>query len=141
MTGSQKALRVICVLTIVYAVLLLISGGVMLAGSSMSQMQSMSMNVNGTIASYSALALAFGIMFVVFGLVDLFIGILGFRGAKRPNKIGAFFFLAIIGLVMSIIGIIWSIMQGSFDTFSLINFVFTLLCVILARNVRKLAVK
>ena len=103
MSGSQKALKVVSILLIIYAVVMtafgifLVAGGSFLAGETI--------DVNGTAEAANVMAAALGGGTIVGGIVDLVIGLLGLRGAKNPRKVGPFFVLCIIGLVLGLVGL------------------------------------
>ncbi|MEF9876542.1 MAG: hypothetical protein RR772_06505, partial [Gordonibacter sp.] len=67
------------------------------------------------------------------------IGFLGLRGAKNPRKVGPFFVLCIIGLVLGLIGLGMSLAQGSFDPSSLVNVAIMAVCLYLASKVKQQA--
>ena len=130
MSGSQKALKVVSVLLIIYAVVMtafgifLVAGGSFLAGETI--------DVNGTAEAANVMAAALGGGTIVGGIVDLVIGLLGLRGAKNPRKVGPFFVLCIIGLVLGLA-------QGTFDRWSLVSVVIVAVCRYLSAQVKKQA--
>lgn len=93
-------------------------------------------------------ALSAGLLFIlavisiISGVIDLIIGILGVRGANNPEKIGPFFVIAIIGLVLCALGIIFTLASGVTDistlSSSLVQLILLICCVVLANNIRKL---
>ena len=137
MSGSQKALKVISIITIVYAVVLLVLGIFMAAGGSL--LSGETIDVDGTAASASIVAAVLGVTLVVGGVVDLVIGLLGLRGAKNPRKVGPFFVLCIIGLALGLVGRGMAIAQGTFDPASLVNIVIIAVCLFLAMRVKQQA--
>ena len=138
MSGSQKALKVISILLLVWGILMLLLGVFLAAGSQVPGMSAESMDVNG-IMNMSTAALAFGIGTIVGGVINLIIGLLGLRGAKNPRKAGAFFVLCIIGLVLSLISLGMGIAQGTFQWQSLIGILIIAVCTYLANAVKKQA--
>ena len=76
---------------------------------------------------------------IVGGIVDLVIGLLGLRGAKNPRKVGPFFVLCIIGLVLGLVGLGMSLAQGTFDLWSLVSVVIVAVCLYLSAQVKKQA--
>ena len=74
------------------------------------------------------MAAALGGGTIVGGIVDLVIGLLGLRGAKNPRKVGPFFVLCIIGLVLGLVGLGMSLAQGTFDLWSLVSVVIVAVC-------------
>lgn len=135
MSGSQKALKVISIITIVYAVILLVFGVLMAAGGSL--LGGETIDVDGTAASAGIVAAILGVTLIVGGVVDLVIGLLGLRGAKNPRKVGPFFVLCIVGLALGLVGLGMSIAQGTFDPASLVNIVIIAVCLFLAMRVRR----
>lgn len=139
MSGSQKALKVISIVLIVWAIVVILLGGFMAAGSAAPGMSAQSIDMGGSTMDMATAALAFGIGTVVGGVVNLIIGLLGLRGAKNPHKIGLFFALCVIGLVLGIVGIVMNIMQGAFQWTSLVSVVIVAACTLLAAKIRKQA--
>ena len=137
MSGSQKALKVVSVLLIIYAVVMtafgifLVADGSFLAGETI--------DVNGTAEAANVMAAALGGGTIVGGIVDLVIGLLGLRGAKNPRKVGPFFVLCIIGLVLGLVGLGMSLAQGTFDLWSLVSVVIVAVCLYLSAQVKKQA--
>ena len=137
MSGSQKALKVVSLLLIIYGVVMtafgifLVAGGSFLAGETI--------DVNGTAEAANVMAAALGGGTIVGGIVDLVIGLLGLRGAKNPRKVGPFFVLCIIGLVLGLVGLGMSLAQGTFDLWSLVSVVIVAVCLYLSAQVKKQA--
>ena len=65
--------------------------------------------------------------------------LLGLRGAKNPRKVGPFFVLCIIGLVLGLVGLGMSLAQGTFDLWSLVSVVIVAVCLYLSAQVKKQA--
>lgn len=137
MTGSQKTLNIISILLIVYAVFMVLFGAFMVFGGSISGMQSEVVDIEGTSAPVSLWAYVVGIGSIFNGLIYLVIGILGKRGAKNPRKIMPFYALSIVGVVLGVINVVASIVQGPFDFFSVVGVLIVALCVYLARDIKK----
>ena len=70
-------------------------------------------------------------------MINLIIGLLGLRGAKNSHKIGLFFVLCIIGLVLGIVGIVMNVMQGAFQWTSLVSVVIVAVCTFLAHSIQE----
>lgn len=127
-SGSQKALRVVVIVLIVFAIATLlisvamlalavagISGGVDLSAE-MSGVDS-SIEVNGqSLPGGIALLITLSVVLIFSAILDLVVGILGLRGANNPQKIKPFFVLCIIGLVIEVVSIGGSIAQGTFSS-------------------------
>ena len=137
MSGSQKALKVVSLLLIVYAVVMTAFGIFRVAGGSF--LAGETIDVNGTAEAANVMAAALGGGTIVGGIVDLVIGLLGLRGAKNPRKVGPFFVLCIIGLVLGLVGLGMSLAQGTFDLWSLVSVVIVAVCLYLSAQVKKQA--
>ena len=137
MSGSQKALKVVSVLLIIYAVVMTAFGSFLVAGGSF--LAGETIDVNGTAEAANVMAAALGGGTIVGGIVDLVIGLLGLRGAKNPRKVGPFFVLCIIGLVLGLVGLGMSLAQGTFDLWSLVSVVIVAVCLYLSAQVKKQA--
>lgn len=139
MSGSQKTLKIISIILIVWEILVILLGAFLAAGSAVPGMSAESIDMGGSTMDMSSAALAFGIGIIIGGVINLIIGLLGLRGAKNPHKIGLFFVLCIIGLVLGIVGIVMNIMQGAFQWTSLVSVVIVAVCTLLAHSIKKQA--
>lgn len=137
MSGSQKALKVVSVLLIIYAVAMAAFGIFMVAGGSF--LVGETVDVDGTAQAANVMAAALGAGTIAGGVIDLIIGLLGLRGAKNPRKVGPFFVLCIIGLVLGLVGLGMSLAQGTFDLWSLVSVVIVAVCLYLSAQVKKQA--
>lgn len=146
MTGAQKALKVISIIVIILAVLCIIAGALLLIPN-LAYVEAGFPNVEGadqvTVAAGAAIVLLIAAFILVSGVIDLIVGILGLRGAKDPKKIGGFFAIAVIGLILAAINLAITLFSGQqldFATLSapIAQLVVMLICVILANNVRNL---
>ena len=124
---------------IVWAVLVIVMGAFLAAGSQVPGVSGESIDFEGTSMDMSAAAIGLGVGFVIAGVIDLVIALLGLRGAKNPKKIGAFFVLCVIGLVLGVVGAAMQIMQGTFQWSSLVSVALVLVCTVLANNIKKQA--
>ena len=119
-TTSQKALKVISIIMIVFAALTLLLG------------------IGGIVTGVAAVA---GFVILLGGAINLAIGIFGLRGANDPRKIGAFYALAIIGLAFAVLSALGTFFGGSADggdiASALFGLVLPLVCVLLAYNIKK----
>ena len=84
-SGSQKALRVISIVLVVFAVISIVLG----------------------LAFLALIAAGLGT-----DAVDLVVGALGLRGARDPRKVKPFFVLCVIGLAIEVAGDVWLAAQG-----------------------------
>ena len=140
-TTSQKALKVISIIMIVFAAitLLLGLGGIVTGGA----LGFLGVGENGSDDAVIAggLAITVGLAILVGGCIDLAIGIFGLRGANDPRKIGAFFVLAVIGLVFAALNSLGTFFggnaSGSDIASALVGLILPLACVLLAYNIKK----
>lgn len=139
MSGSQKALKVISIVLLVWGVLMALLGVFLVAGSQVPGLSAESMDVNGTTMNMATAAVGIGAGIIVVGVVYAIIALLGLRGAKNPRKIGAFFILCIIGLVLGLVSLGMGVAQGTFQWQSLIGLVIIAVCAYLANVVKKQA--
>ncbi|BAK44280.1 hypothetical protein [Eggerthella sp. YY7918] len=137
MSGSQKALKVISIILIVWALLGLLLGIFFAGGSLLPGISEKAVDVGGGSINMAAAAMIIGVLAIFCSLVYLVVAILGLRGAKNPQKIGVFFVMCIIGLVLAILAIALDIMNGVFDWTNLLDLVIIIVCTILAQNIRK----
>ncbi|MEG2212250.1 MAG: hypothetical protein RRX88_07190 [Raoultibacter sp.] len=139
-SSAQKWLRILSIILIVLSIFSILGGLFMLIGGS-----AVGASIIDTASNEEAmvvgLTLAGGIILLVSGIVDLVISIFGLRGAKNPKKIGAFFVLAIIGVVVAALGLISTLTSGSLDAVSivggLISLAFPLLGLYFASQIKK----
>ena len=122
-TTSQKALKVISIIMIVFAALTLLLG------------------IGGIVTGGALGILGAGFVILLGGAINLAIGIFGLRGANDPRKIGAFYALAIIGLAFAVLSALGTFFGGSADggdiASALFGLVLPLVCVLLAYNIKK----
>ena len=128
-TTSQKALKVISIIMIVFAALTLLLGiGGIVTGGALGILGA-GIGDAGSAALVGGVAAVAG--FVIFGL----------RGANDPRKIGAFYALAIIGLAFAVLSALGTFFGGSADggdiASALFGLVLPLVCVLLAYNIKK----
>ena len=149
-TTSQKALKVISIIMIVFAALTLLLGiGGIVTGGALGILgagigDAGSAALVGGVAAGAGLALppaGDGFVILLGGAINLAIGIFGLRGANDPRKIGAFYALAIIGLAFAVLSALGTFFGGSADggdiASALFGLVLPLVCVLLAYNIKK----
>lgn len=139
-SSSQKALKVISIIMIVFASFGVLGGLFAIVGGSF---------LGAAGAGYSsAAALIGGGVIAVVGVVlvlssgfSLITAIFGLRGANDPRKIGVFFVLAIISVVLSAVSALYSIANdggGVANILSaLVGLALPVACVVLANNIKK----
>ena len=135
-TTSQKALKVISIIMIVFAALTLLLGiGGIVTGGALGILGAGSGALVGGVAAVAGFVILLG------GAINLAIGIFGLRGANDPRKIGAFYALAIIGLAFAVLSALGTFFGGSADggdiASALFGLVLPLACVLLAYNIKK----
>ena len=139
-TTSQKALKVVSIIMIVFAALTLLIGIASIVGGGAIGMAGAGSN-ESDLALVGGLAVAAGLIVLLGGCIDLLIGIFGLRGANDPRKIGAFYVLAIIGLVFAVLSALGTLFAGSADGSDIVSALVGLLlpavCVLLAYNIKK----
>ena len=139
-TTSQKALKVISIIMIVFAAFTLLLGiGGIVTGGALGVL-SAGVDDAGSAALVGGVAAVAGFVILLGGAIDLAIGIFGLRGANDPRKIGTFYVLAIIGLVLAAInalGAFFSGGDGSDIASGLFGLVLPLVCVLLAYSIKK----
>ena len=144
-SGSQKALRVISIIEIVFAVLVLflglfagLLGGLVGAGGAES-----GLTAEEVATSTSTLAILSAIM-VVSAVWDLLCGILGIRAANDNQKIMIVWVFALIGVVLDAVGLVLGIVDGSFGqnaVSTLVGLVIDVLLFWIANNIKREAGK
>lgn len=139
MSGSQKALKIISILMIVWAIFTILLGALLAAGSAVPGMSAESIDLEGSTMDMATAAVALGVGIIVGGVINLIIALFGLRGARNPHKVGAFFVLCVIGLILGIVGLVMNIMQGTFQWTSIVGMVLLIVCTLLASNVKKQA--
>lgn len=133
MSNSQKYINVISILNIIGGAFGLIAGilaavGGGIAGDALAQTEG---------APTAATVIGFAIALMIAGGLSLLTGILGVRAAKDASKIGPVFVLAALSFGVTVIGIIASLVGGSFSLSSLTELVPTGLMLWCANNVKK----
>lgn len=111
MSGSQKAVKVISIISIVFGVIGLLLGIMMIAGAGLLNGQTVA--AEGEVFNASIAAIAFGILFFVSSVLSIVIGALGVRGANDPAKIGPFYVICWIDVVLEVIQFGGNLATGS----------------------------
>ena len=125
MSGARKALKIMSILTIVMAIIQIITAGLIVFGSSfMVGMQEA--ELDGTTVDV--------------GVALMGVGILGVRGANDPTKIGPYKIIAIIGLVLCILQAAMFLFTGQIASYGIsgvLSLVFVAVLVFLAFKIEK----
>ncbi|MDO4182355.1 MAG: hypothetical protein Q4E12_01945 [Coriobacteriia bacterium] len=141
-SGSQKALKVISIILIVIAVLGIVLTAAIFAAANMPEVKE---QLNAQMMSYGYDASQVGmaitviaVIMLVSSLIDLLIGIFGLRGANDPSKIGVFWVLCIIGIIVSALAICSNLAQGQTSNMpsNLISLIVDAILLLLANNIK-----
>lgn len=140
-SSSQKALKVISIIMIVFGALTTLLGLFSTIGGGALGVAGYS-SLDDNVGLAGGLLMILGFMFLVSGVFQLILGIFGVRGANNPSKIGVFFVLAIIDIVFCVISAIISLTAGMLTDASTIlstlaGFILPVVCLILANNIKK----
>lgn len=127
MSSSQRTLRVICIVLMVWAVLTLLFNVLALFGGALT-----------LIVPGVGLSLLFtGFLGIFSALFDIVVAALGLRGANNPAKIGPFYVLAVIGFVLAAGSAVIGLFAGDFQAHEIVSALLTGVCAVLASNIRK----
>ncbi len=149
-SGSQKALLVLSIINIVFAVLAILAGvsfmlgGSLLGAVSSSEAAAALSGTGITQGQAGALVGIAGYAILFSGVVELILGILGVRAANDNQKIMPVWVLAIIQVVLCAISLVTTITGGSFGTNGVSSIVALIIAGIimwLANNIKKEAGK
>lgn len=128
MSGYRKALKIVSIIEIVLAVLALLAAlasmGVIALGP---EVTSETVSADGVTLTVGQTFATFGAVALISGLIDLVVGILGVRGANNPEKIGAYYVLAIIALVFDLVEFVLSVVSLIQGTESVEGFISALI--------------
>lgn len=122
MSGFQKALKVIAIILIVFGILGIVFSAVTLLTGIGAWNIGVSQSAAGMLA-FSGLSLGLGILGLLGGIIELLVGLLGLRGADDPTRVGPFYVLAILNLVIEAVSLITALASvgGGSDPTSLTN--------------------
>lgn len=132
-SGSQKALLIISIIDIVIGAFILIFGLVTIfAGNALGALTPAELAEAGLadLTAEDKVAAAMAMSFIsasmiIMGIISVIEGILGIRAANNNQKIMPVWVLSIIGLAGVVVGIIMSIVQGTFSS-SIMSNIFSL---------------
>lgn len=142
MSGSQKALKVISVVLVVFSLLGLVLGILLIASAGFTGVGDDSIQLEGSTMDLATAAMGFGIFAIAGSLVNLIIAALGIRGANRPAKIMPFLVFAIIGLAFGLLTLVGDFTNGmamNQMASDIIDVALLAICVGLALRIRKQA--
>lgn len=127
MSSSQKTLKVICIVLMVWSALTLLFNVLAMFGG-----------VLTLVVPGVGLSLLFTGFLGIFGSIfDIVVAALGVRGANYPAKIGPFYVLAVIGFALAAVSAVAGIFAGDFQAHEIVNALLTGACAVLASNIRK----
>ena len=138
MTGSQKALCVFAWITIAYGIIdILIGAAVIVSGAMIGS--DMTFQGDGVSLDGTSAGMIVGMGAIVPGVVMVIVGVLGLRGAKSPSKIGPFWTLALIGVILNALELVSQLFGGDLTSVigAIFGFALVLACFILANNIKK----
>lgn len=110
--AGSSILRVASIILIVYAVITLIAGLLMMMGVYV-------LAADADVAVATGIAAIVGIVAFFGGLLNLFVGVVGFKASKRNDRNRLAFALGIISVVFGVCGIVTAI--GTGDAGSIAN--------------------
>ena len=137
MSNSQKYINIISILNIIGGAIFIVLAIVGFAGKS--AVGNAALVEQAGTADAPAMANAFLIGMIASGALSLITGILGIRAAKDATKVKPVFILSAISLAIVVIGLIGSIISGSFSISGLLELVAPGLMFWCANNVKKQA--
>ena len=108
-SGSQKVLKVLSILGIIFGVITLLFAGLAFWGSSAMVVETEAISDAASNAELAGMTLVLAIASLVEGLLYILQGVLGLRAAKDNQKIMPVWILAVIGLVFGVLGVIAAI--------------------------------
>ena len=135
MSASQKYIKIIGILNIIGGAFYVLIGILGFLGKGIVGNEALVAEAGDS--STPVAVNVFLIVMIVIGLFSLIVGILGVRAGNDPSKVGPVFTLSIISLVISVIGLVGSIFNGSFSVYSLVECVPPALMTWCANNVKK----
>ena len=129
MTTWQVWLRRLCVLTVAWALVVLVAGSMLWAA------YLLDIPLLGSIGR-DLVAPQMGVMAFLGALLNLAIGALGIRGAKNPRKITLFFWIVFADAVLTAWALASSLSYGTCDLTSLVSGLFVIALAVCAWQVR-----
>lgn len=140
-SASQTALLVLSILQIIGAVILLLGAVAtgMLGGfaGQISAADYESMGV--TQAEFTEAMVYLTIALVITAIVSLLCGIFGIRAANNASKVGIVWVFCLINLVLGIAGLVYSLVNGTFEWRIVWPLVTSLVMFVIANNIKRQA--
>ncbi|MDO4806864.1 MAG: hypothetical protein Q4A07_06420 [Coriobacteriales bacterium] len=140
MSGSQKALKVISIIDIVFGVIAIIvsfiaifMGGAI--GIATSEVASAELSAEEMALASGAMSII-GVLGIIMGIVTLVEGILGLRASNDPSKIMPVWILALIGVAGNAVSLIMTLVQGGNIFSAILSLVVSGLMFWVANNIK-----
>ena len=145
-SGSQKALLVFSIIEIVGAVLIFLTGILLIVGvGALGSASSADLAAAGVSASNAGLAASVGsmvaILCIFMAIWSLLCGIFGIRAANNNQKIMVVWVFLLIAVILDAVDIIYSLVNGSFQWSALLSLAVAVFMGWIANNVKKEAGK
>ena len=120
MSTNRKILKVLSIISLVIDILCVVFGAVLFFAVALNPETALEVAAKNPVANFTGnetvgMLLAMSILAVVFGLWDTFVSFMGIRGANNPSKMGFVTVIAGISLAISVVGVIASVVAGSFS--------------------------
>ena len=117
-SGSQKALRVISIIQIIFSIIILIVGAMgFIAAGEVGSIQTGDVELNSVAqGAAGTIAVAFGVVVVIIGLWNLLCGVFGLRAANDNQKIMIVWVFLLIGMIIELVAATMAILNGFMDT-------------------------
>ncbi len=142
MSGSQKAIKVFSIIAIIGGVLAALLAVLMFVG--MGVVAGETVNFDGTQVDESFIAAVAGFMFLICAVEYLVAGIFGVRGANNPQKIGPFYVICWIIVVLQVLALVVDVVSGGNDMAvtvveHIVELIIPVILLVLANKVKKQA--
>lgn len=137
MSENRKALKIISIIIILAGLYDLIPGLIILFTSSSPDIAGQVLLIKGAVYTEAMAAVVFGAIYVVSGLINLIVGLLGWRGAKNPSKIGPFFVLAVIASIVAVLLLVSDLATGTWPVSSAIEALLVIATAVIAYRIRQ----
>ena len=122
---AKKILKVLGILTIIFAVFELLSAIAMVGCGSLlgsaTSVEGVTVDDAAAVAATSGLITVFGFVVLIEGVIELLLGIFSVRASNDFSKIGPAYTLSIVGLALSVIGLIMTFVNGGFTASDIIS--------------------
>ncbi len=141
MSINRRILKVISIISLVIDIIIVGCGVFLMVACFSTPDAALDAASQNLIAGYSAadalyILIGAAVITIIFGAWDLFVSIMGIRGANNPSKMGFVTVCAGISFVLSIIGVIGNIVTVGFDISGLFTLGFMGIFFDICRSVR-----